>query len=162
MYLTELLVRCSDVEARVGRLYRALSERFASGGEMARLWRELAFEEEIHAGILRRELESFEQVEDAGAYLPEYAPRLEHVLQVLDDLEERTLTLETLDDALVVAMALEQAELEDLYDDLVVQGYPAFKLISERLESVSSAPPAPPRSKGSPRPARRRSSRSAS
>ena len=158
MYLTELLARCSDIEARVGRVYRTLSESFVDGGEMARLWRELAFEEEIHAEILRRELENFEQLDEEGSYLPEYAPRLEHVQQVLDDIEERTLNLRTLDEALVVAMALEQAELEDLYDDLVLQGYPAFKLICERLESVSSASTTAARS-GTRRRGRRQGSR---
>ena len=158
MYLTELLARCSDIEGRVGRVYRTLSESFVDGGETARLWRELAFEEEIHAEILRRELENFEQLDEEGAYLPEYAPRLEHVQQVLDDIEERTQNLRTLDEALVVSMALEQAELEDLYDDLFVQGHPAFKLICERLESVSSAPTAAVRSETRRR-ARRQGSR---
>ena len=49
---------------------------------------------------------------------------------------------QTLDDALTVAVALEQADLEDLYDDLILQGEPAFKLISERLEAALATPSA--------------------
>ena len=40
------------------------------------------------------------------------------------------------DDALAVAVALEHTDLEDLYDDLVLQGEPAFRLVSERLEAA--------------------------
>jgi len=36
---------------------------------------------------------------------------------------------------------LEQADLEDLYDDLVLQGEPAFRLISERLEAALAEKP---------------------
>ena len=50
-------------------------------------------------------------------------------------------TAQTLDDALSIAVALEQADLEDLYDDLVLQGEPAFRLISERLEAALAAKP---------------------
>jgi rubrerythrin len=142
MYLTEILSRCSEIEARVGRLYRLLAARFQSNPQMARLWRELALEEETHADILRRELESYEEEDDSGAFLPEYTARLEHVTKLLEDLERRAPTLSSLDDAMAFAVAVEQAELEDLYDDLVAQGQPAFKLISERLEAALSARPA--------------------
>jgi len=142
MYLTEILARCSDIEFRVARLYRSLAERFHTSKEAARLWRELALEEETHSDILRREIAAFEEQDESGAYLPEFAPRIDNVDRILSDLENRIPQLETLDDAVTLAVAVEQTELEDLYDDLVAQGHPAFKLICERLEAVLAKAPA--------------------
>ena len=142
MYLTDILSRCSDIEARVAHLYRNLATRFEHSSQSAQLWRELALEEETHADILRRELQSFEEEDETGAFLPEYAPRLDHVAKVVEELEVRLKGLQSIDDATQLALAVEQTELEDLYDDLVTQGHPAFKLISERLEAALSARPA--------------------
>jgi len=143
MYLTEILARCSNIEGRVAQVYRTLAKRFRSSEDAARVWRELALEEETHADILRRELRAFEEQDDVGAFLPDYAPRIEHVDRMLEGLERRLLGLESLDAALTFAVAIEQAELEDLYDDLVTQGHPAFKLICERIESSLSRSPEP-------------------
>jgi rubrerythrin len=142
MYLVEILTRCSKIEERAARVYRGLAERFCSSAEAARLWRELALEEETHADILRRETRAFEEQDDTGAFLPEYASRIEHVDRMLVDLERKVPDLQSLDAAVTLALAVEQAELEDLYDDLVTQGHPAFKLICERLESALSRAPA--------------------
>lgn len=142
MYLTEILSRCSEIEARVARIYRLLAKRFQDDHGSARLWRELALEEETHADILRRELRSFEELGESGDFLPEYAARLDHAAAILADIESRADGLSTLDEAMTLAVAMEQAELEELYDDLVDQGQPAFRLISERLEAALSARPA--------------------
>jgi len=142
MYLVEVLARCSEIEARVARVYRTLAKRVPSSTDEARLWRELALEEETHADILRREIRAFEERDETGAFLPEFESRLEHALELLTDLEERAREVTVLDEALTLAVAVEQAELEDLYEDLVAQGHPAFKLISERMESKLSNPPA--------------------
>jgi len=142
MYLVEVLAKCSEIEERAARVYRALAKRFPSSDDEVRLWRELALEEETHADILRREIRAFEERDESGAFLPEYAPRLEHAHQLLADLEKKADGVTSLDDALTLAVAVEQTELEDLYDDLVTQGHPAFKLISERLESTLSNAPA--------------------
>ena len=64
-----------------------------------------------------------------------------HLDSELRQLEDRAATARSLDDALAVVVALEQADLEDLYDDLVLQGEPAFKLISERIEAALDAKP---------------------
>jgi len=141
MYLVEILERCSAAESRVASIYRSLANRFQDRKKEARLWRELALEEETHADILTRELRSFEEREDSGAFLPGYRPRLEHVESLLADLADKAQSMDSLDDGLALAVALEQAELEDLYDDLVTQGQPAFKLISERLEAMFSRTP---------------------
>lgn len=142
MYLVEILERCSNIEQRVARVYRSLAERFRSSSDTARVWRELALEEETHADILRREMRAFESRDDSGAFLPEFAPRLERVHLLLVDIEQRLPHVQHLDDAITLAIALEQAELEDLYDDLVTQGYPEFKLICERLEAPLARSPA--------------------
>ena len=143
MYTTEILERCADVAARTARVYRALAERFQGDPERVQLWRELAFAEETHADVLRREYASFQDQEQSGAYLPEYVDRLQRMDAQLQVLETQAHAARTLDDALAVAVALEQADLEDLYDDLVLQGEPAFKLISERIEAALAGRPQP-------------------
>ncbi len=141
MYVAEILERCSDLAARTARVYRRLAERLHEHDTRVQLWRELALGEEIHADILRRELQSFEERDHAGSFLPDYADRLRQLDTELRQLETRAETAESLDEALAVAVALEQADLEELYDDLVLQGEPAFKLISERLEAALAAKP---------------------
>ena len=141
MYVIEMIERCSDIASRTARVYRRLAERFHGDRDRVGLWRELALEEETHADVLRRELDSFRERDDSGTFLAEYAERLTHLDAELQQLESRAAAADTLDDALAVAVALEQTDLEDLYDDLVIQGEPAFKLISERLEAALGSHP---------------------
>ena len=141
MYVTEILARCSEFAARTARVYRHLSERHAGDPGRVSLWHELALEEEIHADVLRRELQSFQEQDHSGTFLPDFADRLHHVDHELRQLERRAESARTLDDALAVAVALEQTDLEDLYDDLVLQGEPAFRLISERIEAALAVRP---------------------
>jgi rubrerythrin len=142
VYVVEILEQCSDLAARSARVYRALAQRFHGDADRVQLWRELALEEETHADILRRELSSFQEQEQTGSFLPEFAERLQQLDHELRELEGRAGTAYTLDDALAVAVALEQRDLEDLYDDLVLQGEPAFRLISERIEATLAVTPA--------------------
>jgi hypothetical protein len=141
MYVVEILERCADQAARTARVYRGLAERFFGDDDRVHLWRELALEEEIHTDILRRELKAFQEQEESGAFLPDFADRLHRLDAEVSQLEARASTARTLDEALSIAVALEQADLEDLYDDLVLQGEPAFRLISERLESALAERP---------------------
>ena len=155
MYVVEILERCGDLAARTGRVYRSLAERSHGDQERARLWRELALEEETHADVLRRELRAFQEQEQSGTFLPEFAERLQKLDSELVQLEHRAATAQTFDDALAVAVALEQADLEDLYDDLVLQGEPAFKLLAERIEGALGSSPQPSSAAGLGRPPRR-------
>ena len=141
MYVVEIVEQCRDLAARSARAYRALAGRFRGDPDRVQLWRELALKEETHADILRRELESFQEQECAGSFLPEYAGRLQQIDAELCQLESRAATAQTLDYALAVAVALEQTDLEDLYDDLILQGEPLFKLISERIEAALATKP---------------------
>jgi hypothetical protein len=141
MYVVEILERCADQAARTARVYRGLADRFCGDHDRVHLWRELALEEEIHTDILRRELKTFQEQEQSGAFLPDFADRLRRLDAEVRQLEARASTAQSLDDALSIAVALEQADLEDLYDDLVLQGEPAFRLISERLEAALAAKP---------------------
>jgi hypothetical protein len=143
LYVAEILERCSDLADRTARVYRGLAERFHGDRDRVSLWRELALEEETHADIMRRELESFMAADQSGEFLPEYGERLEQLDRELKRLESCAETARTMDHALAVAVALEQAGLEDLYDDLVLQGEPAFKLVSERVEAALAAKPEP-------------------
>lgn len=140
MYITELLDACSGLESRVARVYRGFASRFADNRAAARLWRELALEEETHADILARERRNFEDRDDAGPFLPEFGARVEDIRQRLAGIEERAAS-SSVDDAFALASELESCGLEELYDDLVVQSDPAFKLLSERLEAVLSRLP---------------------
>jgi len=141
VYVSEILERCSEMAARTAQVYRRLAGRLEGQDDRVQLWRELALGEETHADVLRRELQSFQERDVAGSFLPEYAERLRRLDADLRQLEERAEAARTLDEALAVAVALEQADLEDLYDDLVLQGEPAFKLISERLEAALAVKP---------------------
>ena len=141
MYVSELLERCSELAARTAQVYRRLADRLRGQAESVQLWRELALREETHADILRRQLKSFQERDFAGPFLPNYAERLCQIDSGLRQLEKRAEAAYTLDEALALAVALEQAGLEDLYDDLVLQGEPTFKLISERLEAALAAKP---------------------
>ena len=111
--------------------------------------------EETHADVLRRELQSFQEQDQSGSFLPEFAERLTRLDGEIGDLEKRAEAARSVDDALAVAVALEQADLEDLYDDLVLQGEPAFKLISERIEAALAAKPQRAPAAGLARPRRR-------
>ena len=141
MYVVEILERCADQAARTAIVYRGLAERFHGDDDRVHLWRELALEEEIHTDILRRELKAFQEQDQSGAFLPDFADRLQRLDTEVRQLEARAFKAQSLDDALSIAAALEQADLEDLYDDLVLQGEPAFRLISERLEAALAARP---------------------
>jgi hypothetical protein len=141
MYVSEVLERCSEMAARTAQVYRRLADRLCGQAERVQLWRELALREETHADILRRELKSFQEQDSTGPFLPDYAERLCQIDIDLRQLEKRAEAAYTLDEALALAVALEQAGLEDLYDDLVLQGEPTFKLISERLEAALAAKP---------------------
>jgi hypothetical protein len=141
VYVSEILEQCSGMAARTARVYRRLAERLHGEDDQVHLWRELALAEETHADILRRELKSFQEQDLSGSFLPEYEERLRQLDTELCQLEERAEAAHTLDEALAVAVALEQADLEDLYDDLVLQGEAAFKLMSERVEAALGAKP---------------------
>lgn len=148
MYTVEIIERCSGIAARTARVYRQLAERFAGDTDRVQLWRELALEEEVHADVLRRELQSFQDEDQSGSFLPDYAARLGVLDEELKILEQRAASAATLDDLLLVAVALEQTTLEDLYDDLVLQGEPSFRLITERLEAALSKRPGRPAAAG--------------
>ena len=155
MYVAEILEKCSEFAARTASVYRHLAEKFQGDRERVSLWRELALEEETHADVLRRELLSFQEQDRSGSFLPEYGERLARLDGELRQLESRAETARSIDQALAVAVALEQADLEDLYDDLVLQGETAFKLLSERIEAALAAKPLQTPAAGLARPRRR-------
>jgi len=151
MYVTDVLGKCADLAARAAAVYRGLALRFGDDHDGVQLWRELALEEETHADVLRRELRSFEAAGEAGTFLPELVARLARTDRKLGELERRAAGANHLDDALAVAVALEQRDLEELYDDLVLQGEPAFRILAERVEAALSAHPTLSSNAGLPR-----------
>jgi hypothetical protein len=155
MYVTEILERCSNFATRSARVYRSLAERFSGDVDRVHLWRELAFEEETHADILKRELQAFQEQDQAGNFLPDFAERLKVADRQLQALEQRAESANRLDDGLAVSVALEQTTLEDLYDDLILQGEPSFRLVTERLEAALTELPGTPAAAGMARRRRR-------
>lgn len=151
MYVTDILKKCADLAARAAVVYRGLATRFAAEPQRVQLWRELALEEETHSEVLRRELASFEGEGNAGEFLPDFEARIARTDKKLRDLERRAADACELSDALAVAVALEQRQLEELYDDLVLQGEPAFRILSERVEAALSVHPTLAENAGLPR-----------
>jgi rubrerythrin len=143
VYVTEILQRCAALESRIARVYRHLASQAHDDTGAARLWRELALEQETHADVLQRELRSFQEADDSGEFLIEYDQRLDQLEHTLRTIESRAQNIQTLDDAFATAVAIEQSELEDIYDDVVLKSQPAFKLISERIEAALNAPARP-------------------
>ncbi len=145
MYLIEILQRCSAIATRTAAVYRQLAERFDRDDDRVRLWRELALAEETHADVLEREMKTFQESDQSGNFLPDFAERLDLLDSELQVLETQASSASTPDDVLAISVALEQTTLEDLYDDLVLQCEPSFRLIMERVESaLSQRPGAPP------------------
>lgn len=146
MHVVDLLGRCADLAARTAAIYRSLAERFADEPAQVPLWRELALSEEIHADVLRREKGTLQEQDESGPFLPEFVPRLDRLEREVQRLEGMAPGVRSLDEALTVAVALGEATLVDLYDDLVLQGDPGFRLIVERLEAaLSNFPQSTPR-----------------
>jgi len=137
VYITELLDTCHRLEAQVGRIYRSFASRFEQNKPVARLWRELALEEETHADILARERRTFEEQDDSDPFLPDFDERVAQIRAQLGAIEHRALSC-SIEDAFAIASDLERCGLEELYDDLLLQSDPAFKLLSERLEAALS------------------------
>lgn len=136
MYVVEVIERCAQLASRIARLYRQLAERFSDYPERAQVWRELALMEETQAAVLREEWQSFQERQESGDFLPDLGQRLDQATRALADIEKQVATVRTLDEAGEAAIALEQLWLEELYDDLVIQGEPAFRLLVERLEAA--------------------------
>lgn len=151
MYVVDILKKSTDLAARAAAVYRGLAVRFTGDSERVQLWRELALEEETHAEVLRREQRNFEAAGEAGNFLPDFAPRLAKSERDLVQLERVATGVQQLDKVLAVAVAVEQRNLEELYDDLVLQGEPAFRILAERVEAALSAEPGPPANAGLPR-----------
>lgn len=141
MYVTEILERCAVLAERSAALYRQLAERFADDSERRELCHELALVEETHAKVLREELASFQEREEAGDFLPEFGQRIAKIEDQLAKLAQRITAAQSPDEATDSLLALQQTTLEDLYDDLVVQGDPAFRIFVERLEAAFANSP---------------------
>ncbi|GIW43810.1 MAG: hypothetical protein KatS3mg077_1092 [Candidatus Binatia bacterium] len=136
MYVSEILERSSRLAERSAALYRRLAEQFGHDSERRELCHELAFVEETQAKVLREELASFQERDELGDFLPEFAERMQQAEQHLANLEQRVSHIRGLDEATSLLVALQQTNLEGLYDDLVVQGDPSFRIFVERLEAA--------------------------
>ncbi|MCX8072541.1 MAG: hypothetical protein N3C12_08830 [Candidatus Binatia bacterium] len=136
MYLAEILERCSALAERSAALYWRLAEQFSHDPDRRELCHELAFLEETHAKVLREELLSLQERDESGDFLPEFGERIEQLEQRLTELEQRVGNSQSFDEATSTLVALQQTHIEELYDDLVVQGDPSFRLFVERLEAA--------------------------
>ncbi len=141
MYVAEILERCAVLAERTAALYRRLAEQFSYDSGRRELCHELALIEETHAKVLREELASFQQREESGDFLPEFGQRILSIEEHLAELERRISATQTFNEATDALLALQQTSLEDLYDDLVVQGDPSFRIFVERLEAAFANSP---------------------
>jgi len=151
VYVVDILKKSAELAARAAAVYRGLATRFQDDPDRVQLWRELALEEETHAEVLRREQRNFETAGESGNFLPDFVARLEKSERDLIRLEEAAVGANQLDKVLAVAVAVEQRDLEELYDDLVLQGEPAFRILAERVEAALSVEAGPPANAGLPR-----------
>lgn len=141
MYVTEILERCGALAERSAKLYRLLAERFSQDSERRELCHELALVEETHAKVLAEELASFREQDQLGEFLPELGQRLTEIERHVAEVEKRILAAQTLEETTACLLALQQTSLEELYDDLVVQGDPSFRIFIERLEATFANSP---------------------
>lgn len=141
MYVIDALERCATLAERASRLYRQLAARFVHDGDRRELCHELAFLQDTYANVLREELAAFRERDEAGDFLPELSERVTAAEQRLAALEQRSTNLDTLDEATLTLVAVEETNLEELYDDLIVKGDPSARLVVERLEAALADSP---------------------
>ncbi|MGE0082336.1 MAG: hypothetical protein AB7U81_13680 [Thiohalomonadaceae bacterium] len=133
------------IEARVARIYGRLAERFAGEPEAAALFRELAQEELEHSRLMQ-----------LCRFLVVLHPRLEFVPAIRDpqirairaELRalERRIDSMTLDQALDAAVAVEQGEINAVFERLLRQvDSEATRLFEGRLDEVQGHAKSVPR-----------------
>lgn len=136
MYVMDALERCANLAERASRLYRELAARLAHNGDRRQLCHELAFLQDTYVNVLREELAAFRERDEAGPFLPELGERVAAAEERMALLETQSTRIRTLDEATATLVALEETNLEELYDDLVMQGDPDARLVVERLEAA--------------------------
>ena len=102
-----------DLEERVGHLYVLFYRRFADLPGVADLWWEMALEEHEHSGILKM----VKVLADPAARVRDIRPRLRPLQALIRACERRAAGIESLREALAIAVQLERSELDRLGRD---------------------------------------------
>ncbi|MGE0824862.1 MAG: hypothetical protein AB7G75_08675 [Candidatus Binatia bacterium] len=140
MFMTEVLKRCSQLEERVAGIYSQLAASLKHDKELESFFLGLAEEEKHHSKILAAEKAALEVDSDTGYFMPEFVAKLGEMEAVLTQAEERARTGVSKEEALGLALELEQSELNTIYRDLVLMGRAAVKLMARHMDASLSLP----------------------
>jgi hypothetical protein len=135
MFMTEVLNRCSQLEERVAAIYRQFAGSLNDDKEVESFFLGLAEEEKHHAKILIAEKAALEVDSDTGYFMPEFPAKLNEMDTFLRTVEEKARLGVTKEEALSLALELEQSELNTIYRDLVLMGRAAVKLMARHVDS---------------------------
>jgi len=140
MFMTEVLKRCSMLEQRCADIYSTFASSLNDDKEVESFFLGLAEEEKHHAKILAAEKAALDVDSDTGYFMPEFPAKLTEMDTMLKQVEEKARTGVTKDEAFVLALELEQSELNTIYRDLVLMGRAAVKLMARHLDESLSLP----------------------
>ncbi|MDX1594782.1 MAG: hypothetical protein R3298_11060 [Gammaproteobacteria bacterium] len=128
-----IIDRLIEWEELVGELYKRYAVRFPEQGPQ---WRQLAREEQTHAGALgaiRRMLDAGHHLEGIGEFDSEIIEQ--EVNDVRRALKRSHHSQLRLDEAVKTARQIESSIIESKFYDVVTCDAPEFKRIAERLRS---------------------------
>lgn len=135
MFMTEILGRCSTLEQRVAGIYEQFARSLPKDElSLKNFWLGLSAEERQHARALATEKAALEFEADPGCFMPEYPAKLVALAAMLKQIEEKTSQGVSKDEAFQLAFDLEQSELNMIYQNLVLIGRAAFKLIARDVD----------------------------
>ena len=140
MFMTQVLERCSQFEQRIADVYSQFAATFNDDKELSGFWLGMAEEEKHHSKILQAEKAALEVDSDTGYFMPEFPAKLEELERFLKGIEEKARMGVERDEAFVVALEIEQSELNTIYRDLVLMGRAAVKLMARHLDESLSLP----------------------
>ncbi|MGE4092750.1 MAG: ferritin family protein [Candidatus Binatia bacterium] len=140
MFMTEILNRCSQLEEQVAGIYNQLAADLNDDKEIESFFLGLAEEEKHHSKILAAEKAALEVDSDTGYFMPEFPAKLGEMEVLLKRVEEQARAGVTKEEALGLALELEQSELDTIYRDLVLMGRAAVKLMARHMDASLSLP----------------------
>ena len=139
MFMTEILGRCSTLEQRVAEIYEQFAQNLPSQElTLKSFWLGLSAEERQHARTLSVEKAALEFESDPGYFMPDYPAKLVTLDAMIKQIEEKVSQGVTKDGAFMLALDLEQSELNMIYRDLVLTGRAAIKLVERNMDQSLS------------------------
>ena len=134
MFMTEVLQRCSQMEQRVADIYGQCATSLKSDRELASFWRGMELEEKHHAKVLAAEKAALAVDSNPGYFMKEFSEKLFKMDRFLRKIEQKAQRGVTKDEAFALALDIEQSELSSMYQDLVIMGRSAVKLMERDID----------------------------